>query len=97
MNWEGDLSLLFCWYDKSRTRIQRFTVDSDYSHLPEGVILDDYVDCHRDLTDHYFRNILYAAGCRKTTVLGGSPEVVEAPLWITSYSEFISFVKETTH
>ena len=83
----------FVGMTKAERGFKRFTVDSDYSHLPEGVTLDDYVDCHRDLTDHYFRNILYAAGCRKTT-LGGSPEVVEAPLWITSYSEFISFVKK---
>lgn len=67
--------------------------DSDYSHLPESVEPDDYLDCHRELTDHYFRPQLYASGCRKST-LGGSAEVVEAPLWITSYSEFISFLKK---
>ena len=82
----------FVGMTKAERGLDRFK-DNDYSHLPEAVIADDYVDCHRDLTDHYFRPQLYASGCRKST-LGGSAEVVEAPLWITSYSEFISFLKK---
>jgi len=83
----------FVGMTKAERGDDRFKKDRDYSHLPEEVILDDYVDCHRDLTDHYFRPHLYAAGCRKST-LGGSPEVVEAPLCITTYSEYISFLKK---
>jgi len=69
--------------------------DNDYSHLPEEVILDDYVDCHPELTDHHVRAHLYSAACRKST-LGGSAEVVEAPLWVKAHSEFISFMKKET-
>lgn len=82
----------FVGMTKAERGFKRFD-DRDYSHLPEEVIADDYLDCHIDLTDHYVRSDLFAAGCRKTT-LGGSSEVVEAPLWITSYSEFISFLKQ---
>jgi len=88
----GEYSICaFVGMTKTERGFGRFK-DNDYSHLPEEVIVDDYVDCHRDLTDHYFRPHLYAAGCRKST-LGGSQEVVEAPLWIKTYSEFISFLK----
>jgi len=82
----------FVGMTKAERGFKRFD-DSDYSHLPEKVVLDDYLDCHIDLTDHYVRSALFASGCRKST-LGGSSEVVEAPLWITSYSEFISFLKK---
>ena len=82
----------FVGMTKAERGFKRFD-DRDYSHLPEEVVADDYIDVHIDLTDHYVRSFLYAAGCRKTT-LGGSPEVVEAPLWIRSYSEFISFLKK---
>jgi hypothetical protein len=82
----------FVGMTKAERGFDRFK-DNDYSHLPEEVIIDDYVDCHRDLTDHYFRAHLYPAGCRKSS-LGGSLEVVEAPLWIKTYSEFVSFLKK---
>ena len=84
----------FVGMTKAERGSDRFN-DSDYSHLPEEVILDDYVDCHRELTDHYLRSHLFSAGCRKST-LGGSGEVIEAPLWIKTYSEFISFMKKET-
>ena len=82
----------FVGMTKTERGFKRFD-DRDYSHLAEEVVADDYLDCHIDLTDHYFRSHLYSAGCREST-LGGSREVVEAPLWITSYSEFISFLKK---
>jgi hypothetical protein len=82
----------FVGMTKAKRGFKRFD-DGDYSHLPEEVVADDYLDCHVDLTDHYFRPHLYATGCRKSS-LGGSQEVVEAPLWIKSYSEFISFLKK---
>ena len=65
----------FVGMTKAERGFKRFD-DRDYSHLPEEVVADDYLDCHIDLTDHYIRSFLFAAGCRKTT-LGGSQEVVE--------------------
>tara|TARA_Y100001937_G_scaffold128020_1_gene202104 strand:- start:990 stop:2354 length:1365 start_codon:yes stop_codon:yes gene_type:complete len=86
---------VFCFVGmtKAERGFKRFEGDNDYQHFAEKVSPDDYFDCHRELTDHYFRNMCYAAGCRPTT-LGGSNEVVMAPLWIESYSEFLSFLKK---
>ena len=67
--------------------------DRDYSHLPEEVRTDFILKVHPDLSDHYIRASLYSCGCRKST-LGGSPEVVLAPLYIKTYSEFISFLHQ---
>ena len=72
--------------------IERFS-DRDYSHLPEGVVVDFILKVHPDLTDHYIRYYLYSIGCMKTT-LGGSPEVVFSPLYITNYAEYMSFLHE---
>jgi hypothetical protein len=72
--------------------VKRFK-DGDYSKLPEKVVADFILKVHKDLSDHYVRASLYSCGCRKTT-LEGSPEVVFAPLYIKTYSEFISFLRE---
>jgi len=67
--------------------------DGDYSKLPEKVVPDIFLKVHKELSDHYIRSSLYSYGCRKTE-LGGSPEIVVAPLWIKTYSEFLSFLRE---
>ena len=72
--------------------IERFS-DRDYSKLPEKVVADFILKVHPELSDHYIRASLYSLGCRKT-LLGGSPEVVFAPLYIKSYSEFVSYLRE---
>ncbi len=72
--------------------LERFK-DGDYSKLPEKVVPDIVLKVHKELSDHYIRQSLYSCGCRKTQ-LGGSPEVVYAPLWIKTYSEFLSFLRE---
>lgn len=71
--------------------MERFK-DGDYSKLPEKVIPDLFMEVHHELTDYYIRQTLYSLGCRKTE-LGGSPEIVYAPLWIKTYSEFLSFLR----
>lgn len=65
--------------------------DGDYSKCPEGVEIAHYDYVHEDLSDHYVRNHLFSKGCRKNS-RGGSPEMVEAPEYIKSYSEFIDFI-----
>jgi len=76
--------------DPSRN-MERFK-DGDYSKLPEKVVPDLFMEVHHELTDHYIRQTLYSLGCRKTE-LGGSPEIVYAPLWVKTYSEFLSFLR----
>jgi len=72
--------------------LERFK-DGDYSKLPEKVSPDELLHVHHELSDHYIRASLYSQGCRKTN-LGGSPEIVFAPLWIKTYSEFISYLRD---
>ena len=67
--------------------------DGDYSKLPEKVVADEFLKVHPELSDHYIRAYLYGIGCRKSD-LGGSPEVVLAPLTITSYSKFIDLLRD---
>ena len=67
--------------------------DGDYSKLPEKVVADEFLKVHPELSDHYVRAHLYSIGCRKTD-LGGSPEVVIAPLTVTSYSKFIDLLRD---
>ena len=72
--------------------LKRFK-DGDYSKLPEKVVADEFLKVHPELSDHYIRAFLYSKGCRKTD-LGGSPEVVLAPLWIKTYEQFINFLRD---
>lgn len=72
-------------------RIELRFYDGDYSHCPENVELDNFLLVHPELTDHYVRARLYAEGCRKT-ILGGSREVVVAPLWCKSYSQLVDYI-----
>jgi hypothetical protein len=66
---------------------------SDYSKWAEKREYDVILKVHPDLSDHYIRHSLYSSGCRKNS-LGGSPEVVEAPLYIKTYSEHVSYLRE---
>ena len=66
--------------------------DGDYSKCAEKVIPDILLEVHHELSDYYVRENLYGSGCNKTD-LGGSPEIVSAPLWIKTYSEFVSFLR----
>lgn len=71
--------------------LKRFK-DGDYSKLPQKVEADVVIPVHPELSDHYIRHSLYSSyGCR-TNNMGGSPEVVLAPLYFKSYSEYVSFL-----
>lgn len=65
----------------------------DYCKWPEKREYDVILKVHPDLSDHYIRASLYSSGCGRNT-LGGSPEVVIAPLYIKTYSEFVSYLRE---
>jgi hypothetical protein len=73
--------------------LKRFK-DGDYSKLPQKVEADAVIPVHPELTDHYIRYSFYSSyGCRKNN-MGGSPEVVLAPLYFKSYSKYVSFLVE---
>lgn len=72
--------------------VERFK-DGDYSKLPEKVIPDFILKVHKDLSDHYVRASLYSCAFGRNT-LGGSPENVIGPLYIKTYSELVSLLRE---
>jgi hypothetical protein len=72
--------------------VERFN-DGDYSKWPEKREYDVILKVHPDLSDHYSRASLYSSGCGRN-ILGGSPENVIGPLYIKTYSELVSFLRE---
>jgi len=73
--------------------LKRFR-DPDYCKLPQKVEADAIIPVHPELSDHYIRYSLYSFyACRKNN-MGGSPEVVLAPIYIKTYSEHVSFLVE---
>ena len=67
--------------------------NGDYCKWAEKREYDVILKVHPDLSDHYIRASLYSSGFGRNT-LGGSPENVIAPLYIKTYSEIVSLLRE---
>ena len=65
----------------------------DYSKWAEKRKYDVILKVHKDLSDHYIRASLYSRGYGRNT-LGGSPENIIGPLYIKTYSEIVSDLRE---
>jgi hypothetical protein len=66
---------------------------SDYCKWAEKREHDVILKVHPDLSDHYIRASLYSSGFGRNT-LGGSPENIIGPLYIKTYSELVSLLRE---